>query len=64
MTPTQLSKAGEVTVAYASQILAGLRQPSLSVALRIYDSTGERFGQLRGLDDAEIETARKMAEAA
>lgn len=59
--PTELSKAADISVPYASQILAGLRTPSLTVALRIFDGTGHKLGPLASLSDADIETARRMA---
>lgn len=62
--PNAIATAGGVTPAYARMLIAGTRTPSLAVALRIYDATGEKFGLLRGLDDNGIETARQMAEAA
>lgn len=65
MTPTELSKAAGISVAYASQLLAGVRtSPSLPVAIRIFDGTGKRMGPLEGLTDDEIAAARKMARAA
>lgn len=52
---------GGVTSAYARMLRAGTRQPSLSLALALYDATGQQFGPLEGLTKREIETARKMA---
>lgn len=63
-TPTALSKAASISVPYASQIIAGLRTPSLQMAIQIFDATGHKFGPLVGLGKSEIETARKMAKAA
>lgn len=62
--PSELSKAAGISVPYASQLLAGLRTPSLPVALRIHDATGAKLGPLSGLNAKEIEAARKMAKAA
>lgn len=64
MTPTELSKAVAISVPYASQLIAGLRKPSLPVAIRIYDKMGKRMGPLVGLTSDEIEAARKLARAA
>lgn len=52
---------GGVTPAYARMLRAGSRQPSLGLALALYDGTGEQVGPLAGLTKREIETARKMA---
>jgi hypothetical protein len=52
---------GGVTPAYARMLRAGSRQPSLSLALALYDGTGKQVGPLTGLTKREIETARKMA---
>jgi transcriptional regulator with XRE-family HTH domain len=61
MSPTELSKAADISVPYAWQILKGIRTPTLAVALRIYDGTGRQFGPLDGLNKRDIEAARKMA---
>jgi hypothetical protein len=64
MSPTELSKAADISVPYASQLIAGLRRPSLPVAIRIFDATGKRMGPLVGLSTEEVDAARKMARAA
>lgn len=61
MSPTELSRAAGISVPYAWQILNGKRTPTLAVALRIYDGTGQQFGPLEGLNKRDIEGARKMA---
>ncbi len=61
MSPTELSKAADISVPYAWQILKGKRTPTISVALRIYDNLGLQFGPLVGLNKRDIEAARKMA---
>ena len=61
MTPTDLSKSAGISVPYASQILSGERKPSLKLAVKIYDATGQAFGALHGLSSKEIEGARKVA---
>jgi len=60
MTPTELSDAAGISVSYASMILSGGRQPSLSRALSIYDKTGLLFGKLRGMTPDEIERTRDL----
>lgn len=62
-TPTEIATATGKTEAYARMLLKGNRQPSLEVALRIYDHTKAQLGPLAGLTKREIETARKMAAA-
>lgn len=59
MTPTELSNAAAISVSYASMILSGGRQPSLSRALSIYDKTGLLFGPLKGKTSEEIEGVRE-----
>lgn len=59
MTPTELSGAAGISVSYASMILSGGRQPSLSRALSIYDKTGLQFGLLKGASQETIEEMRK-----
>lgn len=61
MTPTELSKSANISVPYASQILSGERKPSLKLAVRIYDATGETFGALQGLTPDEIDGVRRVA---
>ena len=56
-----LAEAGGVTPAFARMVLAGTRQPSLAVALRIYDATGLKLGPLAKLDTPSIAVARKLA---
>ena len=60
MTPTELSSAAGISVSYASMILSGGRQPSLSRALSIYDKTGLKFGLLKGAHPETIEQMRKQ----
>lgn len=50
-----------VSKSYASQIVAGVRAPSLSLALRIFRATGMKFGPLVGASQAEIEALEKLA---
>ena len=52
---------GGVTAAYARMLRAGKRQPSLSLALALYDGTGAQVGPLAGLTKRDIEAARKIA---
>lgn len=63
MSPTELSKAADISKPYAWQLLRDppLRTPSLPMALHIYDRTGLQFGPLAGLTKREIDAARKMA---
>ena len=65
MSPTDLAAKAGISVPYASQLLSGdftkRRQPSLQMALRIYDATGLQLGALSGLSPEEIETSRKVA---
>lgn len=67
MTPTELAQATGISVPYASQLLSDdmlkRRQPSLQMALRIYDKTGLQLGFLRGLSKEEIEPLRRKAAA-
>ena len=53
--------AADISRTHAYDIIAGRQEPSLAVALRIYDATGERFGILRGLADSSIADLRRQA---
>jgi transcriptional regulator with XRE-family HTH domain len=65
MTPTDLAKIAEISVPYASQLLSDnmfqRRNPSLGLALKIYDRTGLQLGPLTGLTPDEIEPLRVIA---
>jgi DNA-binding phage protein len=54
------SRAG-ISRTHAYDILAGREEPSLAVALRIYDATGAQFGILKGLAQDTIKDLRKQA---
>lgn len=63
-TPTELAKAADISVGYASMLLSGERDScSLATALKIYDATGLRFGFLTGLTPKEIEPLRRQLAA-
>jgi transcriptional regulator with XRE-family HTH domain len=59
--PTDLAAKLGVSVAYASQLLSGVRKPSLELALRYFDDAGVKLGPLVGATDQEIATLRKLA---
>lgn len=63
-TPTELAEAAGISVPFASQLLSGKRNPSLSVALQIYERTGKRFGLLAQATDDEIASLKRLQEAA
>jgi hypothetical protein len=56
----QIVEAGGVSAAYARMLRNGDRQPSVALALRLYDATGAKVGPLAGLGKSGIETARQM----
>jgi hypothetical protein len=41
-------------------LLAGRRQPSATLAARIYNETGLRLGLFQSLSDADAETAARI----
>ena len=55
---TKLSELAGISLGHASMILSGDRQPSLAVALRIYDATELQFGILKGLPKETVEQLR------
>ncbi len=61
--PTVIAEAGGITPAYARMMLAGKRRPSLTVAIRIYESTGVQLGPIAGLSRSQIEVAKQMLPA-
>ena len=60
LTPTSLSNAAGISVPYASQILAGKRQPSREIALNIYKATGRKFGHLASLSDRDVKALARL----
>lgn len=58
--PTRLAAAVGIGKAHASNILSGARTPSLDLALRIFGVTGQKFGEIAGLTDADAETVRAI----
>lgn len=55
--------AAGISRTHAYDILAEREVPSLPVAFRIYDATGESFGLLKGLPAETIEQLRPKAAA-
>jgi Helix-turn-helix len=64
MTPTNLHKATGLSVAYCSQMLNGIRNPSREAAYLIHEKTGLKLGHLRNLSDSEVGLMRKLEERA
>jgi plasmid maintenance system antidote protein VapI len=64
LTPTALSRAVDISVPYASQILKGVRTPTQSMAIRIYRATGKKFGPIMEATDAEIDVLERFQGAA
>jgi hypothetical protein len=54
-------EAAGISRTHAYDILAEREEPSLAVALKIYDRTGAAFGILKGLADTTIADLRKQA---
>jgi transcriptional regulator with XRE-family HTH domain len=50
-----------VSKSYASQLAAGIRVPSLGLALKIYRSIGVKLGPLAGASKTEIAALEKVA---
>lgn len=64
--PKELADRAGISVPYASQLLSDdmlrRREPSLRMALKIYETTGLQLGFLTGLTPEEIEPLqRKIA---
>jgi transcriptional regulator with XRE-family HTH domain len=59
--PVELARRCGISRIYAWQLLAGKRDPSLELALQIYDETGVQLGKLNGLTPEEIRISRKLA---
>lgn len=57
----QVIEAAGISRTHAYDIVAGRQEPSLAVALAIFDATGERYGILKGLADSSIADLRRQA---
>lgn len=60
ITPTALSEATDISLSYASMLLAEKRQPSATLAARIFKGTGLKLGIFNGLSDADAEVAARV----
>ncbi len=59
--PTDLAETLGISVAYASQLLSGVRIPSIPLAIRFFDKSGVKLGPLADADIDQIATLRKFA---
>lgn len=55
----EIIEAAGISRTHAYDILSGREEPSLKVALDIYDNTGEQLGILTGLAPKAIEQIRE-----
>jgi transcriptional regulator with XRE-family HTH domain len=60
ITPTALSKAAGISLSYASMLLAGKREPSATLAAKIYRETRLKIGLFETLSDADARTAARI----
>jgi transcriptional regulator with XRE-family HTH domain len=58
--PAELVRKCGINRVYAWQLLRGDREPSLKLALQIYDETGDQLGKLKGLTPDEIQKVREL----
>lgn len=54
LTPTSLSKAVDISVPYASQILKGIKTPTQALAIRVFRATGHKIAPIASATDEEI----------
>jgi transcriptional regulator with XRE-family HTH domain len=52
--PTEFAAAAGISIAYASEILAGKRTPSTRLAIDIFKRTGRKFGSIIAASDDDI----------
>lgn len=60
ITPTELQVRAGISKGYASDLLAGNKKPSPTMALRIFKATGVKLGPIAGLSEPEIAVLEKM----
>lgn len=51
-----------VSKSYASQIVAGVRAPSLPLAIKIYRAIGVKLGRLAGASKSEIAALERVSQ--
>ena len=59
-TPTELAKAADISVPYASQLISGKRPWPVSLAIKAFRETGTRFGPILAASDDEIEVLERF----
>jgi transcriptional regulator with XRE-family HTH domain len=60
VTPTELKDRAGISLSYASMLLSGDRQPSATLAARIFRETGLKMGLFATLSDADAKTAARI----
>lgn len=55
-TPTAFAAQAGISIPYASQLLSGVRTPSRSLAISIFQRTGRKLGPIAQLSDDDIAT--------
>lgn len=58
--PADLQTRASISKGYASDLLAGNKQPSPAMAVRIYRTTGLKLGPIASLTEVEIDVLEKM----
>lgn len=61
--PTKVAAAVSISVPYASQILAGRRQPSTGVAVRIFREFGVKLGPIANASESDIAALERIEAA-
>ena len=59
---TEFASKARISIGYASQLLAGEREPTVPTALLIYRRTGRQLGILKRASAREAATVLKVAE--
>lgn len=60
LTPTDLAKAADISLPYASQLLGGKRPWPVLLAIKAFRTTGRRFGPIVAASDDEIEVLARF----
>jgi transcriptional regulator with XRE-family HTH domain len=60
ISPPDLARKLGISRVYAWQLLKRKRDPSLELALQVYDETGVQLGKLKELTPVEIQRVREL----
>lgn len=64
ITPSKLAALADISQPFASQVLSGVKVPSMRSAIKIFRATGLKFGPIAEATDEEIAVLERYQRAA